>query len=173
VTEAHFTPLSNWHAWEVSISLHNIKSGSLCMMFVMNGSGCPEDVKNNNWLGYHDIAGSMAMKMYNTKVLDFFFSFFFLLGHKNQIKTKRSRHHPSTQEHLFLLTQTRGHIKKIKKEKKRNRHPQTFFMTLACKDSCIHLTCCLKALWNIQKISNRAVRNIFKSQQRNSPLQFF
>lgn len=40
----------------------------------------------------------------------------------------------------------------------------TFFMTLACKDGCINLTGCLQALRYVQKVTNRTVGDIFKSQ---------
>lgn len=49
----------------------------------------------------------------------------------------------------------------------------TFFMALAGKDGCIHLTGSLHTLWHIKQLTNWTSRNIFKSKQRNSPLQFF
>lgn len=46
-------------------------------------------------------------------------------------------------------------------------------MALTGKDSCIHLTSSLKPLRYIKQLTNRAIRDIFESKQRNSPFQLF
>lgn len=55
---------------------------------------------------------------------------------------------------------------------KRKHGKFTFFMTLACKNCCVHFTCSLKTVGDVEKIFNRTVRGIFKNKQSYSFFQF-